>query len=185
MPWSIKASRPCASLIASDDPHSKCVKCMGFSHAREAVYGASKCKFCENLHLKTLRSGLEVFEWELSVFPRRAPEASAAFRESATWGSDVELEAMESEQTGLAFSLRLSLEHVRASLPVEFAHNYLYPCPEARNTISFGARGSVGAIRMYTPYAYIFQAVCVLRLLRINICIYPWYTYLFYCFASP
>ncbi len=34
------------------DPHSKCVKCMGFSHAREAVYGMSKCKFSENICLK-------------------------------------------------------------------------------------------------------------------------------------
>ncbi len=38
----------CAQFIASDDPHSKCVKCLGFSHAREAVYGISKCTFCEN-----------------------------------------------------------------------------------------------------------------------------------------
>ncbi len=30
---------PCACFIASNDPHSKCVKCLGFSHAREAVYG--------------------------------------------------------------------------------------------------------------------------------------------------
>ncbi len=77
------------------NPHSKFVKCLGFSHAREAVYGISKCKFCENLRLRTLRSRLEVFEKESSVFPRRAPEASAALRESATWGPDVELEAME------------------------------------------------------------------------------------------
>ncbi len=61
-----------------------------------------------------------------------------ALRESATWGSDVELEAMESEQTGLAFSLPLSPEHVRANSPVEFAHNYLYPSPEACDTVSFG-----------------------------------------------
>ncbi|KAF4100711.1 hypothetical protein G5714_018907 [Onychostoma macrolepis] len=52
-----------------------------------------------------------VFERESSVFPRRAPEATEALRESATWGSDVELEAMESEQTGLALSLPLSSEH--------------------------------------------------------------------------
>ncbi len=57
--------------------------------------------------------------------------------ESATWGSDVELEAMESEQKGLAFSLPLSPEHVRANSPVEFAHDYLYPSPEAHDTISF------------------------------------------------
>ncbi len=53
------------------------------------------------------------------VAPRRPPRA---LRESATWGSDVELEAMESEQTGLAFSLPLSPEHVHANSPVEFAH---------------------------------------------------------------
>ncbi len=41
----------------------------------------------------------------IRFFPHRTPEASAASRESATWGLDVELEAMESEQTGLAFSL--------------------------------------------------------------------------------
>ncbi len=51
---------------------------------------------CENLHLITLRSRLEVCEKESSIFlPRRAPEASAASQESAasrestTWGSDV------------------------------------------------------------------------------------------------
>ncbi len=36
---------PCSCFIASDDPHSKCVQFMGFSHAREAVFGNSKCKF--------------------------------------------------------------------------------------------------------------------------------------------
>ncbi len=45
---------------------------------------------------------------------------------------------MESEQTGLAFSLPLSPEHVRANSPVEFTHDYLYPSPEARDTVSFG-----------------------------------------------
>ncbi len=129
---------PCTRFIASVDPHSKCVNCLGFSHAREAVYGISKCTFCENLRLKTLRSRLEVLEKESSVFPRRAPEASAASREPATWGSDVELEEMESEQTGLAFSLPPSAEHVCANLPVEFEHEYLYPSPGARDTVSFG-----------------------------------------------
>ncbi len=64
---------PCAQFIASDNPHSKCVKCLGFSYAREAVYGIFKCKFCENLSLKTLRSRLEVLEKESSVFPLHAP----------------------------------------------------------------------------------------------------------------
>ncbi len=40
---------PCSGFIASHDLHSKCVKCMGFSHACEAVFGISKCKFCIRL----------------------------------------------------------------------------------------------------------------------------------------
>ncbi len=80
------------------------------------VYGISKCKFCENLRLRTLRSRLEVFEKESSVFPRRAPEASAALRESAT----------------------LRDQSPQILRTVEIAHNYLYPSPEARDTVSFG-----------------------------------------------
>ncbi len=94
---------PCSRSIASDDPHSKCVKCMGFSHACKAVYSILKCKFCKKFRLKTLRTRLAVFQRELSVFPRRAPEAAEAFHEFTTCGSDasqMELEAMESEQTG-------------------------------------------------------------------------------------
>ncbi len=41
-----------------------------------------------------------------------------ASRRAASWGSDVELEEMESEQTGLAFSLPPSPERARANLPV-------------------------------------------------------------------
>ncbi len=72
--------------------------------------GSQNANFAENLHLITLRSRLEACEKESSIFPCRAPEAS---REPATWGSDVELEEMESEQTGLAFSLPPSPERVR------------------------------------------------------------------------
>ncbi len=82
---------------------------------------------------------LEACEKESSIFPRRAPGASVASREIATnWGSDVELEEMESEQTGLAFSLPPSPERVRANSPVEFAHYYLFPSPRACDTVSFG-----------------------------------------------
>ncbi len=42
---------------------------------------------------------------------------------------------MESEQTGLAFSLSLSSEHVRANSPVEFAHDYLFPSPKRLDTV--------------------------------------------------
>jgi hypothetical protein len=109
---------------------------MGFSHAREAVLGLTKCKFCDNLLLKTLRSRLAVFEKESFVPPRRAPETAEASRGSAAWGSDVELEDIEYEQTGLALSLPPSPEHARGA--VEFAHDYLCPSPGARESVSFG-----------------------------------------------
>ncbi len=70
--------------------------------------------------------GLRFLKGSHPCFPVAPRKASAAFRESTTWGSDVELEAMESEQTGLALSLPLSPEHVRVSSPVEFTHDYLY-----------------------------------------------------------
>ncbi len=75
---------PCARFIAREDPHSKCIKCikcLGFSHARDAVYGTSKCKICDDFRLITLRSRLEDCERESSIFPRRASNTSAAPRE--------------------------------------------------------------------------------------------------------
>ncbi len=131
-------------FIARDDPHSKCIKCLGFSHARDAVYGTSKCKICEDFRLITLRSWLEDCERESSIFPSRASSTSpapceiAASREATTWGLDVELEEMESEQTGLAFSLPPSPERVRTNSPVEFLHDFLFPSPRACDTVSFG-----------------------------------------------
>ncbi len=71
---------PCARFIAREDPHSKCIKCLGFSHARDAVYGTSKCKICDDFRLITLRSRLEDCERESSIFPRRASSTSAAPR---------------------------------------------------------------------------------------------------------
>ncbi len=134
---------PCACFIAREDPHSKCIKCLGFSHAREAVYGTSKCKICDDFRLITLRSRLENYERESSIFPRRASSTSVAPREiaasrAASWGSDVELKEMESEQTGLAFSLPPSPEHARANSPVEFLHDFLFPSPKAHDFVSFG-----------------------------------------------
>ncbi len=141
---------PCARFIAREDPHSKCIKCLGFSHAREAVYGTSKCKICDDFRLITLRYRLEDYERESSIVPRRASSTSAAPREitasrepaashrAASWGSDVELEEMESEQTGLAFSLPPSPERARANSPVEFLHDFLFPSPKAHDFVSFG-----------------------------------------------
>ncbi len=117
--------------------NKKCIKCLGFSHARDAVYGTSKCKICGDFHLITLRSRLEDYERESSIFPRRASSTSAAPREIAAL-VDVELEEMESEQTGLAFSLPPSPERARANSPVEFLHDFLFPSPKARDFVSFG-----------------------------------------------
>ncbi len=113
-----RCQAPCARFIAREDPHSKCIKCLGFSHARESGYGTSKCKICDDFRLITLRSRLEDYERESSIFPRRASSTSreaAASRGAASWGSDVELEEMESEQTGLAFSLPSAHVRIRQS----------------------------------------------------------------------
>ncbi len=116
--------------------------CLGFSHAREAVYGTSNCKICDDFHLITLRSRLEDYERESSNFSRHAsstnapPREIAASRRAASWGSDVELEEMESGQTGLAFS-SLPIAHVPNS-PVEFLPDFQFPSPKARDFVSFG-----------------------------------------------
>ncbi len=93
---------PLSTAVHAFHRSRKCINCLGFSHACDVVYGTSKCKFCEDFHLITLRSRL--VRRNLPFFPRRAPGTSAASREAMTWGSDVELEEMESEQTGLAGS---------------------------------------------------------------------------------
>ncbi len=135
---------PCTRFIAREDPHSKCILCLGFSHAREAVYGTSNCKICDDFRLITLRSQLEDYERESSNFSRRAsstnapPREAAASRRAASWGSDVELEEMESEQTGLAFSLPPSPDRARANSPVEFLPDFQFPSPKACDFVSFG-----------------------------------------------
>ncbi len=135
---------PCTRFIAREDPHSKCILCLGYSHAREAVYGTSNCKICDDFRLITLRSWLEDYERESSKFSRRAsstnapPREAAPSRRAASWGSDVELEEMESEQTGLAFSLPPSPDRARANSPVEFLPDFQFPSPKARDFVSFG-----------------------------------------------
>ncbi len=136
--------------MAREDPHSKCILCLGFSHAREAVYGTSNCKICDDFRLITLRSRLEDYERESSKFSRRASSTNAppreiavsreaaASRRAASWGSDVKLEEMESEQTGLAFSLPPSPDRARANSPVEFLPDFQFPSPKARDFVSFG-----------------------------------------------
>ncbi len=51
---------------------------LGLAHVRDAIFGFSNCKCCENLTLKTLRARLAVFDRESAVLSRRtAPEASS------------------------------------------------------------------------------------------------------------
>ncbi len=121
---------PCARFIANDGPHSKYV--WGFRmHARRFT-GYQNANFVKISVSEPSALGLRFLKMSHAFFP------VAALCESATWGSDVELEAMESEQMGLTFSLPLSPENVRTNSLVEFAHYYLYPSPEARDTVSFG-----------------------------------------------
>ncbi len=49
-----------------------------------------------------LRARLAVFERESAVLPRRAAPEASFRREAATWSSEAELEAMESEQFSLS-----------------------------------------------------------------------------------
>ncbi len=127
---------PCSHLIASDDQHGKCVKCVGLTHARDAIFGISNCKYCENFTLKTLRARLAVFDRESAILPRRAAPEASSLREAEAWSSDAELEAMESEQFSL--SLPPSPGRHRTISPVEFSRGCLAPSPEAREAVSFG-----------------------------------------------
>ncbi len=112
---------PCTRFIAREDPHSKCILCLGFSHAREAVYGTSNCKICDDFCLITLRSRLEDYERESSNFSRRASSTNAPPREIAA--SLVEPRAgvrmsssrrwRVSRQASPFLSLPLPIAHVR------------------------------------------------------------------------
>ncbi len=107
VPWSIAAVNRRARDSSLAMTHTvTALSVWGFRMHEKRFMGSQN----ENLHLITLRSRLEACEKESSIFPCRAPEAS---REPATWRSDVELEEMESKQTGLAFSLPPSPERVR------------------------------------------------------------------------
>ncbi len=127
---------PCSRLIASEDQHGKYIRCVGLDHARDAIFGISNCKYCENFTLKTLRTRLAVFVRESAVLPRRAAQEASALCEVAAWSLDAELEAMESEQFSL--SLPPSPGRHRANSPVQFSRCCLAPSPEAREAVSFG-----------------------------------------------
>ncbi len=62
---------PCSRLIASDDQHGKCVRCVGLAHARDVIFDISNCKYCENFTSKTLCARLTVFDQESAVLSCR------------------------------------------------------------------------------------------------------------------
>ncbi len=128
---------PCTRFIAREDPHSKCILGLGFSHAREAVYGTSNCKICDDFRLITLRSRLEDYERESSNFFWRASNTNAPPREIAASQPRAGVR-MSGEQTGLAFSLPPSPDRARANSPVEFLPDFQFPSPKARDFVSFG-----------------------------------------------
>ncbi len=93
---------PCSCLIASDDQHGKCLRCVGQAHAGDAIFGISNCNYCKNFTLKTLCARLAVFDRESSVLPRSTAAEASSLCKAAAWSSDAELEAMESEQFSLS-----------------------------------------------------------------------------------
>ncbi len=99
-PWNIAV----VNRRAHDDPHSKCVKCLGFSHAV--------------IHFSPSRSGgLRGLSWIRDL------GFGCWARGDGEWAERPRL-----------FSPSLT----GACAPVEFTHDYLYPSPGARDTVSFG-----------------------------------------------
>ncbi len=99
---------PCYHLIMSDNQHGKCIRCLGLAHAQDAIFGISNCKCCENLTLKNLHTRLAVFDCESArslppSYSGLIPLASSLC-EAATYSSDAELEAMDSEQFPLSIA---------------------------------------------------------------------------------
>ncbi len=121
---------PCSRFITSDDPHSKCVKCMGFSHVREAVFGISKCKFCSALGLRLLKGSHPCFP----VAFQRLLRPSVNLQPGA-W-----IWSLRRWRVSRRASPFLSLFYLSTCvrISVEFMHEYLYPSPEAHNAVSFG-----------------------------------------------
>ncbi len=128
-----RCQTPCSRLIASEDQHQ--VRSVALAHARDAIFGISYCKYCENLMLKTLRASLAVFDWESAVLPRRAAPDASFLCEATAWSSEAELEAMESER--FSISLPPSPGRHRANSPVQFSRGCLLPSLEALDTVSF------------------------------------------------
>ncbi len=134
---------PCARFIARDHPHSKCVKCLGFSHARDAVYGIWNLILWESLSHNPPLSAWGVWKGVIHFSPSRSGGLRGfAWIRGLSWFRDLRFGCWARGDGEWADRPRLSLppspEHVRANSPVEFAHYYLYPSPGARDHFPSG-----------------------------------------------
>ncbi len=122
---------PCPLYITSDGPHSNCVKCMGFSHTPEVVYGISKCKLFENFISKPSALGWQFLRGspERPLRPSVNSEPGARFWSSRRWRTSRRASPILSlsRLSTCTWILRLNIS----------IFEYLFPSPEARNIISF------------------------------------------------
>ncbi|KAI2644503.1 Spindle and kinetochore-associated protein 1 [Labeo rohita] len=83
---------PCKRYITSGDTHSMCVVCLGAEHAASALEGAD-CPHCEDLPLRTLRSGRDLFEEGsfISVPQGAGPASAEAEWVLHSWGAQLDL----------------------------------------------------------------------------------------------
>ncbi len=122
---------PCSRLIPSEDQHSKCIRCVGLAHARDAIFDISNCKYCKNFTLKTLCARLAFFDRDSAVLPRRAaPEASFV--------REVPRVRRRSSRTWRVSSFHfLSLHRLGVTAQILWS-SFLAPSPGARDAVSFG-----------------------------------------------
>ncbi len=126
----------CSHLIASDEQHGKCIRCMGLAHGWDATLGISNCKYCENFTLKALHARPTVFDQESAFLPCRATLEASSLCEAAAWSSDAELEAMESE----VFSLSIAWASLREFFVSSFIVVVLHPARRHRKPFPSGWR---------------------------------------------
>ncbi len=116
---------PCVRFIARDHPHNKCVKCLGFSHARDAVYGIWNLILWESPSHNPPLSAWGVWKGVIHFSPSHSGGLRGfAWIRSLSWFRDLRFGCWARGDGEWADRPRLSLppspEHVRANSPVEF-----------------------------------------------------------------
>ncbi len=114
----------CRSPLHADDGHSKCVFCLGKSHADAALAG-SDCSHCENISLASLRSRIAFFS-EHDPTPRALPFSSSQG-------------PVRKKQRGRGSQRRrASLSPHREVSPVLFSQPDQRPSASSSDLVSFG-----------------------------------------------